>query len=100
MRVSNNIASRISNNGTNNTVTKQQGLTPASNTWLNAITNALSIDKTSRPSKYSDEPVFVDISQNARNSKYWNDESISFPTINTDIQGYKRDLTLEIKSQY
>jgi len=44
--------------------------------------------------------VVVDISNGAKQSKYWNDNNISYPIINIDVQAYTRDLQFVYKSNY
>ena len=50
--------------------------------------------------KHLESSIYLDISQQAGNSKYWNDSSINFPIINKNVQSYTKDLTLVLKDLY
>jgi len=81
-------------------VHQQNGLTPASNAWVNAIAEALNTNDVSEKKFFKLPSIVLDISQNAMQSKYWTDENINFPIINSDVQSYKKDLTLVLKNGY
>lgn len=44
--------------------------------------------------------ISLSISDNAKQSKYWNNENINFPIINSDVQSYTKNLMLEQKRGY
>ena len=46
------------------------------------------------------DAISVSISDNAKQSNYWNNENINFPIINIDVQNYTKNLTLEHKIGY
>ncbi|MEA3512686.1 MAG: hypothetical protein U9R37_03700 [Campylobacterota bacterium] len=94
---------KVSNTQLINSIQQSQqkvGLPPSSQSWVEAITESLNTEKVSTSNRYTEPSIVVDISQKAIDSKYWNDENISFPISNKDVQSYTRDLTLVSKNQY
>ena len=100
MRIS-NITQPVVNRSVNTQNNIQQPkLTPSTNAWIDAISSSLKNSSIQEVSRISQPAYEVNISQEAKNSKYWNDESITFPLANTNVQSYTKDLQLVYKSNY
>jgi len=93
---------KVSNLQLSKTVQPQQkiGLTPSSQSWVDAISKSLNIEQVPKSNRYNEPSVVLDISQKAMNSKYWNQDNSSLSIINKEIQSYTRDLTLVSKNLY